>query len=170
MAVTSSSAPNVPEPPRRRPLAWSKAARPQSLASPPFRRALKKVVAVGVHVRVTTPGRPARRLVAQSLRAAATGALTEVFRVGAAGAGGAASARRVTATASADGVLMKASNAPDAPNWRKSGWRAAGSGRERGAAQGPPSRPSTALPAVSPACLTVSLAVVAACWTAGPAA
>src|SRR4051794_21119262 len=88
-AMTTSSAPTAPDPPRRFPVAWSNAARSQSLPSPPVRRAAKNDVADGVHDVVVTPGRPARGVGGQLLRITADGELSDVLRAGAAWEGAA---------------------------------------------------------------------------------
>src|SRR3954454_24633613 len=119
--MTTSSAPHVPEPARRFPAAWSKAARSQSLPSPPFRRAAKNDVVDGVHDVVATPGRPISRVVAQSLRVTADAELNEVVRTGAACADAPKiSENAAAAAASAGRGLMKAGNVRNAPIWRVS--------------------------------------------------
>src|SRR5689334_22836229 len=117
--MATSSAPKVPEPARRLPVAWSKAARSQSLPSPPLRRAAKNDVADGVHDAVANPGRPISRVVAQSLRVTTDAELNEVDTTGAACADAPkSSVNAAAATASAGRGLMKAGNVRNAPIWR----------------------------------------------------
>src|SRR4051794_22124773 len=120
--MTTSSAPNVPDPARRLPVAWSKAARSQSLPSPPFRRAAKNDVVDGVHDVVATPGRPISRVVAQSLRVTADAELNEGVRTGAACADAPKiSENAAAATASAGRGFMHAANVRNALIWRLCG-------------------------------------------------